>query len=109
MNDGVYIYTCNVQSVEYNCWKKHSLVYDSHYKPFHQNKCCGVLIDNRAYAPIFVLEEKDRESKKQLDHALKEFFGGKYHVVVVVVCYRSPGRKACPNYEAVWARTGLLL
>ena len=29
--------------------------------------------------------------------------------VVVVVCFWSPGRKACPNYEAVWARTGLLL
>ena len=28
---------------------------------------------------------------------------------VVVVCSWSPGRKACPNYEAVWDRTGLLL
>ena len=24
-------------------------------------------------------------------------------VVVVVVCSWSPGRKACPNFEAVWA------
>ena len=30
-------------------------------------------------------------------------------VVVVVVCSWSPGRKSCPNYEVVWARTGLLL
>ena len=83
VNDGVYICTCNVKSIEYNLWKKHAFVYDSHYKPLHQTKCCWVLIDNRANAPICVLEYKDRESKKQLDHALKEFFGGKYHVKIV--------------------------
>ena len=33
--------------------------------------CCGVLIDNRADAPICVLEDKDRESKKKLAGALK--------------------------------------
>ena len=54
--------------------------YDSHYKPLHQTKCCGVLIYNRADEPIFVLEYKDRASKKQLDHSLKQFFGGKCHV-----------------------------
>ena len=53
VNDGVYICTCNVQSVEYNLWKNHAFVYDSHYKPLHQTKCCGVLIDNRADAHIF--------------------------------------------------------
>ena len=79
-NDGVYICTCNVQYVEYNCWTRHAFVYDIRCKPLHQTKCCGVLIDNRADAPICVLEDKDRESKKQLDHALKEFFGGKCHL-----------------------------
>ena len=80
VNDWVYICKCNVKNVEYDLWTKHAFVYDSHYKPMHQNKFCGVLIDNRADTPICVLEDKDRESKKQLDHALKEFFGGKCHV-----------------------------
>ena len=80
VNDGVYICKCNVQSVEYKLWTKHAFVYESHYKPLHQTKCCGVLIDNRADAPICVLEGKDRESKKQFNRALKEFFGGKCHV-----------------------------
>ena len=83
LNDGVYVCTCNVQSVEYNLWKEREFVYNSHYKPLHQTKCCGVLIDNIADAPICVLEYKDRESKKQLDHAHKEFFGGKCHVEIV--------------------------
>ena len=71
VNDGVSICTCNVQYVEYKFWTKHAFVYDSHYKTLHQTKCCGVLIDNRADAPICILEDKDRESKKQLDHAIK--------------------------------------
>ena len=80
VNDVVYICTCNVKNVKYDLWTKHAFVYDSHYKPLHKTEFCGVLIDNRADAPIFVLEDKDRESNKQLDHALKEFFGGKFHV-----------------------------
>ena len=64
VNDGVFICTCNIQSVEYNCWTKHEFFYDSHLKNLHKTKCCGVLIDNRADAPICVLEDKDRESKK---------------------------------------------
>ena len=83
VNDGVYICTCTVQSVEYNLSKKHAFFYDSHYKPLHQTKCCRVLIDNRADAPICILEDKDRESKKQLDHALTDFFGGKCQVEIV--------------------------
>ena len=80
VNDGVYICVCNVKNVKYNLWTKHEFVYESHYKPLHQTKCCGVLIDNRDDAPIFVLEEKDRESKKQLDNAFEESFGRKCHV-----------------------------
>ena len=64
VNDGVYIYTCNVQSVEYNFWTKHAFVYYIHYKPLHQTKCCGVLIDIRDDAHVCVLEEKDRQSRK---------------------------------------------
>ena len=80
VNGGVFIFTCNVQSVEYNYWTKHAFVYDSHFKSLHQAKYCGVLLDNRSDTPICVLEKKGRELKKKLDDALKEFFGGKCHV-----------------------------
>ena len=83
VNDGVFICTCNVKSYEYDCWTNHTFVYDIHFKPFHQTKCCGVLIYNSSYAPICVLEDKDRETKKNLRRALKEFFGGLCHVEYV--------------------------
>ena len=60
VNDRFFICTYNVQCVKYNCWKKHAFVYVSHFKPLHQTKCCGVIVDNRADAPICVLEDKDR-------------------------------------------------
>ena len=60
LNDGVYICAFNVRNVKYDLWTNHAFVYDSHYKPLHQTKCCEVLIENRADAHIFVLEEKDR-------------------------------------------------
>ena len=65
VNYGVYICTCNVQSFEYNFWTKHAFVSDINCKPLHQTKCCGVIIDNRADAPICVLEYKNRESSHQ--------------------------------------------
>ena len=79
LNDGVYICVCNVQNVKYYLWTKHAFFYDSHYKPLHRTECCGALIDNRADAPICVLENKDRAEKK-LDYALPQFFVGKCHV-----------------------------
>ena len=60
--------------------EKNAFVYDIHFKPFHQSKCCGYLIDNRADATIFVLEDKDREKNINLRYALREFFGGLCHV-----------------------------
>ena len=40
----------------------------------------GALIDNRADAPICVLEDKDRAKKSDLDLALRQFFEGRCHV-----------------------------
>ena len=80
VNDGVYICVCNVHNVKYNLCKKNAFVYDIHYKPLHQTECCGVLIDNRADAPICVLEDKDRATKKDLHHALRQLFEGRCHV-----------------------------
>ena len=75
LNYGVYICTCNIKFDEYKCWKKLEFVYDSRFKPFHQSKCCGGLIDNRSDAPICVLEDKEIETKLNLSYALKDFFG----------------------------------
>ena len=80
VNDEVFICICNVKYDEHKCCTKHSFVYDSHFKPLHQSKFCGALIDNRSDAYICVLEDKDRETKKNLRYDLIELFGGLFHV-----------------------------
>ena len=55
VTDGVYICKCSVRYNEYKFKTKHAFFYDCHFKPFHQIKCCGYLIDNIADAPICVL------------------------------------------------------
>ena len=74
VNDGVYICTCSVRSDEYKCKKKHAFVFDSHFKPLHQSKCYGDLIDNIYDAPICVMEDKEIETKINLIHALQYLF-----------------------------------
>ena len=46
------------------------IFYDSHLKPSHQLKYCADLIDNISDAPIFVLEDKDRDTRRNVRHAL---------------------------------------
>ena len=74
VNYGVYICSCSVISDEYRCKEKDAFVYDSHFKYFHQSEYCGDLIDNRAYAPVFVLRDNSREKKLNLKHPLKISF-----------------------------------
>ena len=38
------------------------------------SECCSAIIDNRSYAPICVLEEKDRKIKYALNNMLRKFF-----------------------------------
>ena len=71
VNYRVYICICNVKSDENECWKKHEFIYYSNFKPLHQSKCCGNLIDNRADAPICDLEDKYRDKNLNLRYALK--------------------------------------
>ena len=42
VNYGVLICACNVKSDEYNFWTKHTFVYDSHFKTFHQSEILWV-------------------------------------------------------------------
>ena len=76
VNDGVYICTCNVQSVEYKLWTKNAFVYDIHYKTLHQTKCCGVLIYNRSDAPIFVWRTKTENQRNNWITPLKSSMVG---------------------------------
>ena len=55
------------------CKTKHAFFYDSHFKPLYQEIFCGDIIDNISDVPIYVLEDKDRETKINLRHALKTF------------------------------------
>ena len=64
------------QIYEYTCNTKHAFVYDSHFKTLYQSKCYEAIIDNRADAPICVLEDNKIDTKLILRHALKYFFVG---------------------------------
>ena len=79
----MYIGTCLVRSDSYKCKTKYAFFYDSHFKSLHQSKCCEAFVENRADAPICVLEDKELETKLNLRHSLKSFFGGKCTVEYV--------------------------
>ena len=79
----MYICTCPVRSDEYMCKTKHAFVFDSHFKPVNQSNCYGAIIDNRYDAPIWVLEDKERETKLNLICALKDLFVGQCNVEYV--------------------------
>ena len=79
----MYICTCSVRSDEFKCKTKHAFFYDSHFKTLYQSKCCGDIIDNRADATIFVLEDNDIHTKLNLRHALENFFCGQCTVEYV--------------------------
>ena len=44
-----------------NIYSSHAFVYDSNFAQLYKSEYCGAIIDNRYYAPICVLEEKDRK------------------------------------------------
>ena len=73
----------NVMSNLINISVGQNKLFLSQFKPYHQSKSCGGIIDNRAGAPICVLEDKDREKKLNLIHAFNKIFGGLCHVEYV--------------------------
>ena len=76
INDGVYVFICSVYSNILKEFTQHAFVYDSYFSTKLNGACHGAIIDNRRYAPIFVLEEKDRETKNTLKNMLRSFFQG---------------------------------
>ena len=59
--EGVYVCICTVYSSVLKKVTQHALLYDSHFTSKEKRKCCGAIIDNMSYAPICVMEEKDRK------------------------------------------------
>ena len=76
IDDGIYVCICNVYSKVFKKHTQHAFVYDSYFSKKVKSACCGAIIDNRAYAPIYVLEEKYRETKDTLKNMLRKFFEG---------------------------------
>ena len=73
---GVYVCICKVYSYVLKKVTQYAFVYDSHFSTKEKSECCGAIIDNRSYAIICVLEEKDRIIKATLKNMLGEFFEG---------------------------------
>ena len=49
-------------------WQSFSTEYNS--------ECCGTIIDNRSYAPVYGLEGKYRKNKYAMKNMLRRFFDG---------------------------------
>ena len=56
INDDVYVCICSVYSNILKQWAQHAFVYDSYFKTKVNSACHGAIIDNRRYAPIYVME-----------------------------------------------------
>ena len=73
---GVYVCIYTVYSDVLKQHTQHAFVYDSYFSTKVKSAWFGAIIDNRTYAPICVLEEKDRSNKDTLKNILKQFFEG---------------------------------
>ena len=76
INDGVYVCICSVYSKILKLWTQHAFVYDIYFTTTVKSACQGEIIYNRRYAPICVLEEKDRKTTTKLKHMLRKFSEG---------------------------------
>ena len=76
IDDCVYVLIYTVYSSVFREVTQHEFVYDSHFSKKDKSELCGAIIDNRSYAPIFVLEEKYRKIKGALENMLRNFFRG---------------------------------
>ena len=76
IKDGVYVCICSVYSNILKEYTQHAFVYDIYFTETGNNACQGAIIDNRRYAPIYVLEEKYRTAISKLKIMLRNFFEG---------------------------------
>ena len=59
INDGVYVCICSVYSKIMKEHTKQAFVHESYFSTKVKSAFRGAIIDNRRYAPICVMEEKD--------------------------------------------------
>ena len=74
IDDSVYVCNCIVYSYVLKQFTQHAFVYDGHFSTKEKIEWSGATIDNRSYAPIYVLEEKYRKSKHTLNNILRNCF-----------------------------------
>ena len=55
INDGVYVCICRVYSDVFKKYTSHAFFYDSYFSQLEKSGCCGEIIYNISYAPIFIL------------------------------------------------------
>ena len=78
--DGVYVCIGKLYYSVFKEYTQHAFIYASHFSPLDKIGCCGAIIDNISYAPIWVLEVKDIKSKISLKNMLRKFFKGTFIV-----------------------------
>ena len=76
IDDGVQVCICKVYYSVFKEYTQHAFFYDSHFSQLEKSECCGAIVDNISYAPICVLDEKDRKRKTALKNMLRKFFDG---------------------------------
>ena len=74
----VYVCICKVYSSVFKSYAPHAFVYDSHFSQLDQSGCCSSIIDDKSYAPICILKEKDRKRKTALNNMLMGLFEGNF-------------------------------
>ena len=60
IDDGVYVCICTIYTAILKQFTQHTSVYDSNFSIKDKSECCGAIIENRSYAPIYVLEGKKK-------------------------------------------------
>ena len=76
IDDGVYVCICTVYPEILKQHTQHAIFYDSYFSTKVKSACRGAIIDNITYAPICVLEKKDRIIKDTLKNMLWNLFQG---------------------------------
>ena len=76
IKDGVYAYICSVYSNIVKECTQHAFFYDSYFTTKVKSACQGAIIDNRRYASICVLDEKDIKTTTKLKNMFRKFFEG---------------------------------
>ena len=75
IDDGVYVCIYSVYFNISKLWTKHAFLYDIYFTTTENSACQGAIIDNRRYAPIYVLKKKTKK-KSKLKIMLRNFFEG---------------------------------